>query len=161
MSTAPTHPAVEAKTRTAEAILGRALQPGDLERMTLSMDGTRVVEYDRPTSDPDRRRVAVHRRDQQPDGEAAERWNRRVHEPARFAAELDTADAAVGRAPQPQARARSSHSTRPGHRRTRSTRAGPGSDDDPPSEHLCHVSIPLADELSRIADRLRARGGIG
>ena len=61
---------------------------------------------------------------------------------------------------------RESHSTRPGHRRTRPTQAGASSDDDGPAEpsaesDLRHISEPLGDELNRIADRLRARGGIG
>ena len=61
---------------------------------------------------------------------------------------------------------RESHSTRPGHRRTRTTQARASSDDDGPAEasaesDLRHISGPLADELDRIADRLRARGGIG
>jgi hypothetical protein len=37
----------------------------------------------------------------------------------------------------------------------------PGDPDPDDGDGLRHVSIPLADELNRIADRLRARGGVG
>jgi hypothetical protein len=62
---------------------------------------------------------------------------------------------------------RRSRERRPGTaRRTSSSSITSGqdpSDPEPPStgDGLHHVSIPLADELNRIAERLRARGGVG
>jgi hypothetical protein len=70
---------------------------------------------------------------------------------------------------RPRARVRQSHRARPGHRRAGATSStssqDPSSDSDsePPRRRgeLRHVSEPLADELTRIAARLRARGGVG
>ena len=64
-------------------------------------------------------------------------------------------------APPRVAAARASHRTRPGHRRSGASSATSSADPPPPSGELRLVSDSLAAELDRIAERLRARGGVG
>jgi hypothetical protein len=64
---------------------------------------------------------------------------------------------------RPRARVRQSHRRTGASSRTASPDPGSDPDSEPPRRggNLRHISEPLADELNRIAARLRARGGVG